>query len=338
MRFFLKFSLLLIVILIITSIILPVTYETSFPRDPGPTLDHQARTNHLKYIEENQSEIVLLGDSTLVLGVDANQLAEQTSKPVYSIGIPGSASALWYLLLKNNIADAGYKPEYVLVVFRDSILTAPGYRVHGSYFELLDEYARRNEPILIEKSFVNLMNLFEIMAEKYFPLYFLRSNIRKEIDASIRYFAPPLFECDNTCADYALGELFQGADMEPGALVDAVGAAESLLYTPEQLDFETLIDKSLLPDMIEIAKEKNINLVFVRIKVLSGPQQSPELDQYLADLATYFNEQNVRYLDFGDDPQLTNELFRDPIHLNEQGKELFTQLVANRLNEIFLEK
>lgn len=338
MRFFLKFSLILVIILIITSIVFPLTYETSFPRNPGPILDRQIRINHKEYIEENQSEIVLLGDSTLVLGVDANQLAEQTNQPAYSIGIPGSASSLWYLILKNNIAESAYKPKYVLIIFRDSILTAPGYRVHGSYFELVDEYAKRNEPVLIEKSFINLMNPFEILAEKYFPLYALRSNIRKGIDTGIRYFAPPLVDCDKNCTDYALGELFQGADMEPGVLVDAVDAAESLLYTPEQLNFKSLVDKSFLPDMIEIAKEKNINIVFVRIKVLSGSQQSTELEQYLADLTTYFNEQNVYYLDFGNDPRLTPDLFRDVIHLNENGKELFTQLIAEELNQISLEK
>src|SRR5688572_1533320 len=225
MRFFFKFGLVLIMTFIIASIFFPLVYETDFPRNPGPMLDRQIRSNHKEYIEENQTEIVLVGDSTLVLGIDANQVAKQTNKSVYNIGIPGSASALWYLLLKNNIAESAYKPEYVLIIFRDSILTAPGYRVHGSYFELLDEYARPNEPVLIEKSFINLMNPVEILAEKYFPLYALRSNIRKEIDANIRYFAPPWFSCNNACTDYALGELFEGANVEPGALVDAVGAA-----------------------------------------------------------------------------------------------------------------
>jgi hypothetical protein len=338
MHLLFKFSLILAVILIAASIILPPIHGLTFPRHPGPTLDRQVRDNHLDYIEENQPQIVLLGDSTLVLGVDADALAEQTGKSVYSIGIPGSASALWYLLLKNNIAEASYKPEYVLVVFRDSILTAPGYRVQGSYFELLDEYARRNEPILMEKAFVNLMNPLEIAAEKYFPLYVSRSDIRRGIDSKIRYFAPPLFGCDNICTDYALGEIFAGADMEPGELVDAVGAAESLLYTSEQLDFEVQVDRSLLPDMIEIAKANNINLVFVRIKVLSGVGDSPELNRYLASLGNYLYEQNIHMLDFGDDSRFTPELFRDSIHLNENGRELFTQLVADDLMRISAEK
>jgi hypothetical protein len=338
MRLFLKFSLILTILLVTTSFILPRTYGQTFPRHPGPALDRQVRTDYLTYINENQPQIVLVGDSTLALGMDPQALALQTGKSVYSIGIPGSASALWYLVIKNTIAETTHKPELVLVVFRDSILTAPGYRVHGSYFELLDEHARRNEPVLVEKAFINLMNPLELAAEKYFPLYVFRSDIRKHIDSSIRYFAPPFVNCDGPCTDRALGELFQGADMEPGALVDAVGSAESLLYTPEQLDFASLVDISLLPDMIEISKEKGFNLMFVRIKVESGIDNSPALDNYLNNLKHYLNEQNVHLLDLGDDPRFTSDLFRDSIHLNEQGRELFTKLVAEELLRISVEK
>jgi len=337
MRLFLKFSLILAAILIPASVLIPRAYGISFPRQPGPATDRQVRTHHIEYMDEHQPQIVLIGDSTLVLGMDPDLLAERTGRSVYRIGIPGSASALWYLLLKNNIAETTHKPEYVLVVFRDSILTAPGYRVHGSYFELVDEYAGSNEPVFIEKSFINQMNPLEIMADKYFPLYVARTDIRNAIDARIRYFSPPLLGCDRDCTDHALGELFAGADFEPQALVDAVNAAESLLYTPRQLDFEARVERSFLPDMIDIAKENGIHLVFVRIKVESG-NDSPELNKYLVDLRKYLAEKDASLLDFGDDPRLTPEHFRDSIHLNETGREIFTNLVADGMREIWGER
>ncbi|MFN8384010.1 MAG: hypothetical protein U0V02_18895 [Anaerolineales bacterium] len=335
MRFFLKFGLILTLIIAFTSVILPRHYEMEFPRDPGLALDKQLRTNHLTYIEENQPQIVLLGDSTLNLGVDSDALAQQTGKSVYSIGIPGSASALWYLILKNNIAEAAYKPEYVLVVFRNTILTAPGYRVHGSYFKLVDEYAARNEPVFIEKSFVNLMNPLEVAAEKYLPLYVFRSDLRNGIDGNIRYFAPPLLGCDENCTDFALGEIFTGADLEPKALVDAVGAAESLLYTDELMDFDAQVNESYLPDMIRIAHENNIKLVFVRIKVESEFENLPEHENYLNSLRQYLKEQGAFLLDYGSDPRIAPNLLRDPLHLTEEGKSVFTQLVADGLKDLF---
>ncbi|MBC7877086.1 MAG: hypothetical protein H7Y59_07955 [Anaerolineales bacterium] len=343
MRFFLaqppvgKFILLLSIIMVATSIILPRRYNLDFPRNPGPALDAKVRRNYIDVLVEQEPEIVLMGDSTLVLGLDADLLAQQTGKSVYSIGIPGSASALWYLILKNNIAESSYKPKYLLVVFRDTILTAPGYRVHGSYFELVDEYARRNEPLFIQNSFVNLMNPLEIAAEKYFPLYVSRTNIRNNIDAHIRYFSPALFGCDRNCTDYAMGDIFSGADLEPQALVNAVAAAESDLYRPDQMDFSTQVDQSYLPEMIRIAKQHNIQIVFVRIKVETvGPRitNSPAMLNYLDSLTDYLANENVPLLDFGSDPRLTHDLFYDSIHLNEQGQVVFTKMVADELKGI----
>jgi hypothetical protein len=336
MRFILKFGLFLTIILVITSILLPPSYGLTFPRNPGPVTDQQVRTNHLQYLEEHQPQIVLMGDSTLALGLDPKALSEQTGKSVYNIAIPGSASALWYLILKNNIAESSHKPEYVLIIFRDSILTTPGYRVHGSYFELVDEYARRNEPLFIQNSFVNLMNPLEIAAEKYLPLYVTRTHVRNQIDSGIRYLLPPFFGCDENCVDFSLGEIFAGADLEPKALVDAVGAAESYLYTPERLNFASQVDKSYLPEMIRIAQESSIKLVFVRIKVeTADSSKDPTLSGYLEALKTYIHEQGAYLLDYGDDPRLTHDLFRDVVHLNEEGKALFTQMVAEGMQNLF---
>lgn len=339
MRFFLKFGLILTIIVIATSILLPTSYGLTFPRNPGPVTDKQVRTNHLQYLEENHPQIVLMGDSTLALGIDPDVLSKQTGKSIYKIDIPGSASALWYLILKNNIAESSYKPEFVLIIFRDSILTAPGYRVHGSYFELVDEYARRSEPLFIQNSFVNLMNPLEIAAEKYFPLYVTRTQIRNKVDAGIRYLIPPFFGCDENCVDYSLGEIFLGADLEPKALLNAVGAAESYLYTPEQLNFTAQVNNSYLPEMIQIAKERDIKLVFVRVKVeTENSSTNLQLADYLEELRGYFKEQGTYLLDFGDDPRLTHEYFRDVIHLNEEGKALFTQMVGDGLKDIFNEE
>jgi hypothetical protein len=334
MRFLLKFILILTIILIVTSITLPQTYGLTIPRTPGPALDKETRISHKLDIEKDKSQIVVIGDSTIRLGVDEIVLSELTGKSVYKLSVPGSASAVWYLLLKNNFAESAHKPDYVLVVFRDTILTAPGYRVHGSYFERVDEYARADEPVLIEKSFMNLMNPLERLAERFFPLYISRAEIRKSIDVDIRYITPSLFGCDGICTDTALGANFGAANLEPNALTDAIQSAESYLYTPEQLDFNAQVERSYLPDMIQIAKENNLNLVFVRIKVQSGSGDTPKLKKYLTDLSAYLQEHNVPLLNYGNDPRITPDLFRDAIHLNEQGKILFTQLLADGLKTI----
>lgn len=339
MRLFARSFFFFIFIIFSSSIALMDRHQLTFPRDPGPTLNNMVRANYLKYIEENHPQIVIIGDSTLGASVDADKLAQETGKSVYSISIPGSASALWYLILKSNIAGASYKPDYFVIVFRDTILTAPGYRVHGSYFDLLDEYADHNEPLITKNSFVNFMNPPEIAAEKYLPLYVSRSDIRKTIDMHIRYFAPSLFGCNQDCTDYVLGNTLAGAELEPKALMDAVGAAESYLYTPERLDFDSQVNKSYLPEMVRISKENNIEMILVRIKVKSAPPESlDKISNYIDSMGAYVAEKNVPLLNFGVEPRLTNELFLDSIHLNEKGKAVFTQLLSDGLTQIFAER
>jgi hypothetical protein len=334
MRLFVKFVLFLGGILVVTRLVPVYNLQLTFPREAGPILDDKLRTNHLKYIEEKRPQVVLMGDSTLGASVNPAQLGELTEKSIYSISIPGSASALWYLILKNNIAEAAYKPQYLLVVFRDTILTAPGYRVHGSYFDLVDEYADSNDHLLMQNSFVGLMNPLEMAAEKYFPLYVARTEIRQGIDSKIRYFAPAITGCHVDCTDQALAEVFVGADLEPGALMDAVGAAESYLYTPDQFDFDNQVEQSYLPEMVRIANENNIKLVLVRIKVETHGRD-PKLDAYMDSLKSYVHENNAFMLDYGNDPWLTHDLFLDSIHLNPQGQIVFTQMVADGFNELF---
>ncbi|MCC7118434.1 MAG: hypothetical protein IT310_07920 [Anaerolineales bacterium] len=330
MRFFLKFSLLLALIIFTSSIILPRRYGFAIPRPPGPALDKQIRFNYLEDVETLRPEIVLMGDSTLGASTNVDELARQTGQSMYQIGIPGSASALWYLILKNDLAPATYHPKYLIVVFRNSLLTAPGYRVHGSYFDLLDEYADREEPLLLQNSYLNFMNPLEVLAEEYLPLYVARSNVRQAIDRHVRYFSPALFGCNQNCTDLALAELFQGADFEPQALTDAIGAAESYLYTPERLDFADQVGKSYLPEMIRMAQENNIQLIFVRVKVKTNADD-PRVAAYVNDLADYLSQNHAILLDYGADARLTSDLFLDAIHLNAKGREVFTPILAQDL-------
>ena len=337
MKLFLRYGLLLLAILAWTRYSLPPRYGLQFPRSPGPVFSSQVRSVYIKELNKNRPEIFLLGDSTLLAGVDPQELSRLTGESTFSATIPGSASALWYLILKNNIVDASFHPRYLIVISRDSILTAPGYRVQGSYFTLLDEYAAHNEPILLKRSFLNLMNPLDRLADQFVPLYGARVQSRQEVDSLVRYSVPGWMGCDSTCTDTAMRDTFGAADLEPGQLRDAVAAAERYLYTPRQLDFSAQVDQSYLPEMIRLTKAHGIQLIVVRIKTRAsgmGDIESQALKNYISGLSAYLKENNVPYLDFGTDPRLKNEYFRDSIHLNVEGKKVFTQILGEALRQI----
>jgi len=335
MRFFSKFILSLTIILLATWIILPQAYEVSFPRNPGPILDRHFRDDHREYIDNEKPQIVLMGDSTLYSGVDTESLAKLTGKSVYSISYGGMSSAMWYLIMKNNIVDTVYKPEQLVVIFRTTILTAPGFRVKGYNLARLDEYARPKDDLFIENSFVNLMPPHQLIAEKYFPLYVFRSNLRDEIDDQLRYLAPALAGCDRGCTDGTLYKMQEHRFVNLSFIEGDANASEAYLYTNEQLDFYAQVETSYLPALIQMAKESGHHLTFVRIKVQPDVSQE-KLDSYNADLSSYLAANDVEYIDFGSDLRLTEKHFQDMLHLNEQGKALFTQMLADALRELSL--
>lgn len=278
--------------------------------------------------------MVMFGDSTLLDGVDPESLSQLTGIKVSSFDAPGSASAFWYLVLKNNIVESEFKPKVVLLLFRDTILTAPGYRVHGSYFIQLDEFARRNEPLLLERAYLNLMSPVERFAEGYFPLYAARVQIRQETDALIRYSLTSWLGCDKKCNDNSMTEVFTSANLEPGQLRDAIAAAEEYLYTDQQLDFERQVDDSFLPEMIRLTQENDIQLILVRLKTLiTGTQDARAVERYIGDLSAYLTAENVVFMDFAHDPRLTNTYYKDSLHLTRDGEALFTEMLAERLTK-----
>ena len=337
MRLFLRYLFLLAFLTSITWVTIPNWLNIQFPRQPGPEFDKRARKSYITLLDEEKPDVVMLGDSTLMDGVDPDLLSELTGRKVSSYHAPGSASAFWYIVLKNNVVVAEHKPQAVVVVFRDTMLTAPGYRVHGGYFVKLDEFARPQEPVLLERAFLNQMNPLEIWAEKYFPLYSARDRVRQEIDSRIRYTAPGWLHCDGPCTDTSMYKVFISADLEPGQLRNAVAAAESYLYTPTQLDFQQQIDQSFLPEMVRLTRERGIQLILVRLKdgtTGTGSKETASIKKYIVDLSAYLAGQGVIFLDYGRDPRLTNEYFKDVLHLNPQGEVVFTHILAEGLNEV----
>lgn len=335
MRLFLRYLFLLAFLTSITWVTIPNWLNIQFPRQPGPEFDRHVRKTYTTLLDETQPDIAMLGDSTLMDGVDPDLLAGLTEKKVSSFHAPGSSSALWYLILKNNIVVAQHPPQAVIIVFRDTILTAPGYRVYGAYFTSLDEYAKSQEPILLKRAYLNQMNSLEIWSQGHFPLYSARDQIRQKIDSRIRYTLPGWLACNRSCTDDSMYNLFTSADLEPGQLRNAVAAAEGYLYTPSQLNFNRQVERSFLPEIIRLTKEQGIQLILVRLKnQTTGNYETSAVREYIHDLSEYLENQKVIFLDYGRDPRLSHEYFGDGLHLNSEGRVLFTNILAEGLNEV----
>jgi len=311
--------------------------RTSYPLEIGPQLDSQIRRRYKTLLNEQRPEIFFLGDSMLGPAVDETMVSKRLGKKTLLVSQPGTASAVWYLMTKNNIVAAEHKPEYLVLFFRDAMLTAPGYRVTGSYFGMVDEFASPDDKLLIERAYLNQMTPPEKIMEAYMPLYASRWGIRAGIERYIRYsLGRILLDCDEACMDFALEDVFRAGDFDLPFFTNMIAASDDYLYTNERLNFNDQVGRSFLPEIIRLCDENDIRLVLVRMPILrfEEPGTRPaRLDAYVQDLASYLDQNGVAFFDF-DTKDFPSQYFYDGVHLNEQGRAVFTERLAESLRAV----
>jgi hypothetical protein len=305
-----------------------------FPGTPGPDFDNKVLRVHQETLNALQPELVLLGDSLAEENVDMNLLARQTGMTNYRMGFGGSASAMWYLAIKNNVVPASHHPKVLAILFRDSEMTAPNYRVAGKLFNALDEYATPEDTLVIERAYLQFMNPLDVFAETYIPPYAYRVSFGSIAEKHV-YALPFLaMRCGKKCVDKALLDVF---NFRNNAAPDEVGGTldpeENLLYSPAALDFDAQVDKSFLPEIIRLCRENDIHLILVRAKTprfarTSEPRGLPE---YLAALEAYVNANGASYVDLSSNANLTLDDFIDNYHVLPKAQAKYTQALAEAI-------
>lgn len=330
-RFLLLFSLAALVF----STLVVMRGRVPFPGTPGPDFTPGIETLHQDALSTLQPDLVLLGDSIAEENLDLDMIIEQTGLSSYRMTFGGSASALWYLAIKNNIVTASHRPRYLVIVFRDSEMTAPGYRVQGKLFAALDELATPEDRIVIERAYLRTMNPLETLAETYFPLYGFRNFFRGMVDEHM-YVLPYLaLQCGKRCVDRAVLNVFNFKNnAAPDQVKGSLDPEENLLYSPAGLDFESQVDDSFLPDILRLCRENGIQLILVRAKSarFATPAEEPRgLKDYLSKFEAYVEAHGARYLDISADTRVSLEDFIDAYHVQPQAQARYTQMFIDAL-------
>jgi hypothetical protein len=324
--------------LALVSGILLITGDQHYPLSGHPRFNTGVRLNYLKDMNELQPDLVLLGDSTLRWGIDGTRITEATGLKVEKIGIQGSASALWYLLIKNSIVQADHKPQAVVIFFRDTMLTDPGYRVTGEYFYKIDEYGTDGDENLIKKAFVLPRNWLDRLLLKYLPVYAERFSIQDWINQWMQpVFAEAINNCDYSCTEYAKAEAFAFGRLNPQVYYRDVDTAEAQLYTIDKMLFDRQYKRSFLPDIIRLCKRNGVKLILVGLQTSryqSARDEPIMLQYYFSRLEKTLKDSGVDYIKWNYDNGITGVDYRDSIHLNESGREKFTQIFISEIEKV----
>lgn len=319
---------------IILSIFVMASSEWKYPLSGHPDFTTGIRLNYKKDMDAIRPDIVLIGDSTLRWGVDEDRLSEGLGKKVYKIGIQGSASALWYLLVKNNILDGEHKPEAIVIFFRDTMLTIPEYRVYGDYFAKIDEYGNENDPVLIAKAYNRPVTAIEWLMVRLVPVYAERLQLQNGWNAWMQpLLARWLQDCDDACIEDAKAEVFSFPRQNPEVYGRNVMQVEGLFYQFEHLLFSRSYGDSFLGDLIRLTRAENTRLILVRLGTtrFSSEQDEPLLlRRYLEDLSNKMEQEGVDYIGW-DYQSIPLSGYMDAIHMNAEGNARYTEWLLPQL-------
>lgn len=330
-----RFAALLALLSLASLFTFPSFFNGPYPHPPGPTFNKDVTGLYLRQIEQQRPEVVFLGDSILTKGVDEAAFEETIGLPTYKMDIPGSASALWYLAVKSNIAPANPPPRYLIILFRDTLLTAPTFRATGPYFGLIDKFAGPRDSLLVERAYLVQLSPLQAALEMYFPLYTYRAEVRESVDAGLRHTLPALADCGGVCADDIMQSRL--SDIQSDIFAASIIQAEQDLYIPEALDFAVQVERSFLPEIVHLTETRGIQLIVVRAPIRIYPDRESEpdgLNTYMAGLRSYLQEKDVPFLDLAWVAGIESEHFTDPHHMTVEGKAIFTAILIEAVKNL----
>lgn len=306
-------------------------------KDPSP--EDKSFSALSMYLNSTNAHVALFGNSMLSRGIDADIFNSLTKIPTVVIGPGGVESAWWYLSFKNAVCKSSPQFKTVVFFFRDNELTDPSNRVTDSYKRNVDLMCDGKEPLLDRLAYYNTMSDAELSVSEHWPLYQKRKEFKTEIDESIKKKITNIFltpgEID---LEKAAENVFADTNLNQQLFTKYQFKIDKKLANTD-FDFNTKLKTSFLPEMVSLAKQNNIKLIFVRVKrrrdVIPN-SQPPELVKYISDLSSYFKKENIVMLDFTDDRRIKEENYTDGDHQdNKNAPRVFTKILADTLPQFY---
>jgi hypothetical protein len=278
---------------------------------------------------------VFIGDSMMGTRIDPRLLGEISSthdEMVSFLYHAATGPAWWYLAFKNHLVASGVRPRVVFVFFRDTNLTDTIFRLESLYGNALDAVARESEPeldaiVAARKSGLRArLHTAAVRAyETDIATGWLEPRVRRWF---VNWRYPD--EAARTRFDRSLNEQFDLANLRADVAADFSGANEAA-------DFDRDLPTSVLPLVVKLAKQHDIQLCFVRVQRRptgsEPPEQSPNLQRYVGDLEAWLTANGALFHDDWGDPELPESIYADGDHIRD--RRHYTSLFRRRLDPLF---
>ena len=278
-----------------------------------------------------------MGNSVLIDGMDENEFAKLTAFKSMKMVVEGGATAQYYLMIKNVVLVSKNPPEYLLLFFMDNLLTSPGFWTTGTTFvNRIDEIAGENETTLLEKAYLKTQNPINVFVNGNIPIFGERQNLKTKIDSHLKYTLPRLIDqCAKPCLDRNIELIFNFGNINRFPITPI--SLELDQWTGRNWQFASLVADSFLPDIIQLTRNKGIQLILVREKnarMMNLEDETDDMRLYFQDLAAYLEKEHIPLIDLSHHPLLTLDMFHDMMHFKPFTQPVFTRLVAEALLEL----
>jgi hypothetical protein len=288
----------------------------------------------LESVRYGGSRWVFIGDSMLGTRVDPAHLGAISSdgtERVQMVMAPATGPSWWFLALKNIVAASGVKPRCTFIFFRDANLTDTMFRLESQYGNFLDLVARDFEP--------ELDRLVAARRRGIWMRVYSAANQAYELDLARTWMEPAIRQWF-THYRFPSGRGQEEFDLkfeEHFGLDHLRADVGSDVGTLESTDFDRDLPTSVLPDLIQVAREHDLPLCFVRVQRRplgnKPPEQTPQLRAYVARLKTWIEAHGALFHDDTGDPEMTLDLYEDGDHFLDRRR--YTEILRQRLDPIF---
>jgi hypothetical protein len=307
----------------------------SFLIDPREEPKGTEVRQEIAMIQRTLPDLICVGSSYLAAAVSPQELSRLTGLRVYLLWRSGASSACYYLFIKNVIGAASHKPRFVLIYFQDNFLTVPTDGIDGNNRATkILPFSGPEEPLLEKLAYREKRGLLLYGLERLWPAFRLREKLQSDVLRRVEAFFPRLlFGPESRTPRRVFRQVFA----ENALNQDLVGQRQLMEENlsgllRDSLEFSKWIDRSFLPPIIQIAREKGIRLILVRMKRRSqamGETESEPLLAYVNDLREYLAREQVTFIDFSHDPRIRIEHYGGGDHLSSES--LFTPMLAEAI-------
>jgi hypothetical protein len=305
----------------------------------GPAPRRPFDEKPLRIIKKEQPHCVLLGDSMLETRIDEKVLSRVSGQPCFVLAQPGSSSATWYLMLRNLIAVQTPPPRTVIILFRNRQLTLPAHRAEGEYRKSMEPYMRDAEPVLekLVGTSQKSTGLLDRIVQTIYPMERRRERAQDKVQAWALDLVASSREYEEI--HNAAKQLFSPKNLRVGNAIDEQkeGGASSL--DPDNHEFAAMVGASFLPHLLEIAREKGIQLVFYEVKRRPNPdgssgEESSTAEAYGQALRAYLEKAGARLFDETRESDVTIDFYGSGDHVAPAMMPRYTELFWQKVGKL----